>query len=81
LETGGDDYICNPFNIKELSFRVKAVLKRANRSLARHENNTFKARNVLLDEDQYQLQASGIPSELTATEFKLVKPLIEKGRV
>lgn len=82
LETGGDDYICKPFNIKELLLRVKAVLKRASNTASATDSHTYKVRDVLLDEDQYSLLVEGIPVELTATEFKLLKLLIErKGRV
>ena len=82
LETGGDDYICKPFNIKELQLRVKAVLKRSTQETLSTENRTFKVRDVFLDEDQYELHVEGNPVELTATEFKLLKLLIErKGRV
>jgi two-component system, OmpR family, phosphate regulon response regulator PhoB len=82
LETGGDDYICKPFNIKELTLRVKAVLKRAKSSGNQDADRALKIRDVYLDEDHYQLQVEGKSVELTATEFKLLKLLIErKGRV
>ena len=82
LESGGDDYICKPFNIKELILRVKAVLKRINQSSDSAGETTFQVRGVFLDEDHHQLQVEDSPVDLTATEFKLLKLLIErKGRV
>ncbi len=82
LETGGDDYICKPFNIKELVLRIKAVLKRSQANNNNRKSRSLKVRNVLIDEEHYQLQVGGDPVELTATEFKLLKILIErKGRV
>jgi two-component system, OmpR family, phosphate regulon response regulator PhoB len=81
-ETGGDDYICKPFNIKELVLRVKAILKRSNQVKAEPTDRSLSVRKVLLDEDQYLLEVEGIPVELTATEFKLLRLLIErKGKV
>lgn len=82
LETGGDDYICKPFNIKELVLRVKAVLKRATSMGTKDTDRSLKIRDVYLDEDHYLLEVEGKSVELTATEFKLLKLLIErKGRV
>ena len=82
LETGGDDYICKPFNIKELVLRIKAVLKRSRFNQTDQMRGPLKVRNVLIDEEHYQLRVDGDPVELTATEFKLLKLMVErKGRV
>jgi two-component system phosphate regulon response regulator PhoB len=82
LESGGDDYICKPFNIKEVVLRVKAILKRTNQSSVNSIPSRVQIRKVMLDEDQHLLQVEGKNVELTATEFKLLKLLIErKGRV
>ena len=82
LETGGDDYICKPFNIKELVLRVKAILKRFRHPESPTSERVLSVREVWLDEDHYELRVEGKPVELTATEFKLLKLLIErKGRV
>lgn len=82
LESGGDDYICKPFNIKEVLLRVKAVLKRTNQTSENSTHSSLQIREVLLDEDQHLLQVEGKAVELTATEFKLLTLLIErKGRV
>ena len=81
-ETGADDYICKPFNIKELVLRIKAILKRSKRSHQDSSNHTLSIRGVHLDEDQYLLEVDGQRVELTATEFKLLRLLIErKGKV
>lgn len=82
LETGADDYICKPFNIKELVLRIKAVLKRSQFNRTDQMRGPLKVRNVLIDEEHYQLRVDGDPVELTATEFKLLKLMVErKGRV
>ena len=81
-ETGADDYICKPFNIKELILRIKALLKRFKQTLPQPSNSTTQIREVLLDEDQFLLKVEGERVELTATEFKLLKLLIERrGKV
>ena len=81
-ETGADDYICKPFNIKELILRIKALLKRFKQTLPQPSNPITQIREVLLDEDQFLLKVEGERVELTATEFKLLKLLIERrGKV
>lgn len=81
-ETGGDDYICKPFNVKEFVLRIKAILKRSKTSKNDSANRSLSVRKVFLDEDQYLLEVEGVPVELTATEFKLLRLLIErKGKV
>ena len=81
-ETGADDYICKPFNVKELVLRIKAILKRYNKRHSEPSSNALKIRGVHLDEDQFLLEVDGERVELTATEFKLLKLLIErKGKV
>lgn len=82
LEIGADDYICKPFNIKELILRIKAVLKRSQAQPEATGTHTLQIRDVVIDEDHYELRVEGDPVELTATEFKLLKLLVErKGRV
>lgn len=81
-ETGADDYICKPFNVKELVLRIKAILKRSRQNHRDAPDNTLNIRGVHLDEDQYLLEVDGERVELTATEFKLLRLLIErKGKV
>lgn len=81
-ETGADDYICKPFNIKELILRIKAILKRYKKRQTEPSPTSLKIRGVHLNEDQFLLEVDGTKVELTATEFKLLKLLIErKGKV
>lgn len=81
-ETGADDYICKPFNIKELVLRVKAILKRTQKNDPTPSTTAFSIRGVFLDEEQFLLEVDGKRVELTATEFKLLKLLIDrKGKV
>lgn len=81
-ETGADDYICKPFNIKELVLRIKAILKRYKQTDSLPSKSSVSIREVYLDEDQFLLKVEGDPVELTATEFKLLKLLIDRrGKV
>ncbi|MDX2111383.1 MAG: response regulator transcription factor [Verrucomicrobiota bacterium] len=81
LEGGADDYISKPFDTKELVLRIGLILKRANRETG-EPTKQLQAGQVVLDEDTHTVSVSGVPIELTATEFKLLKLMMErKGRV
>lgn len=83
LETGADDYICKPFDSRELLLRVQAILRRSERSGSGEERNAqLSLGEIALDIEKHRLSVSGTPIELTATEFKLLRLLIERrGRV
>lgn len=91
LEMGADDYITKPFEMRELSARIKAVIRRgenANDAAAANHAPAAKAdapasRDKIsfaewtLDRLQYQLfDKSGKSADLTAGEFKLLEALV-----
>ncbi|HLF26678.1 MAG TPA: response regulator transcription factor [Anaerolineae bacterium] len=75
LELGADDYIPKPFNPHELVARVRAVLRRASNTVAQPHVIQFGA--LLLDVDRREVQVDGGPVELTATEFNILRALME----
>lgn len=85
LEMGADDYLTKPFEMRELSARIKAVLRRTAAEPAANDKSAqsiSKANRVIfsdwvLDRRQYQLfDASGKPAELTSGEFRLLEALV-----
>lgn len=74
LETGVDDYVTKPFSPKELMLRVKALLKRSKRVTV---DANVRAGDFLLDRNSLKLFLAGTPVDLTATEFKLLRLLVE----
>lgn len=81
LETGADDYISKPFNTKELLLRVGNILNRGQKGETPGAKRVEIA-GVVIDEDIHQLTVDGGNVPLTATEFRLLKLLMErKGRV
>lgn len=81
LESGADDYISKPFDTKELALRIGLIFKRM-ASEAGVEGKQLQVADILLDEDLHQVKVGGQEIELTATEFKLLKLLMQrKGRV
>jgi DNA-binding response OmpR family regulator len=81
LEFGADDYICKPFESRELVARVKSVLRRVGTlrgSVARGEALIYVFAEYFLDVTQRSLShQSGEKVELTGGEFDLLKALVE----
>ncbi len=79
LELGADDYITKPFGTRELTARVKAVLRRFERPSA---PSTLKFESIEIDASAMQLRVSGELVTTTATEFRLLDYLARHpGRV
>jgi phosphate regulon transcriptional regulator PhoB len=80
LELGADDYISKPFSPREVVLRVKAVLRRFQQEESAAER--IEAGGIELDLSGHQLRVRGREVPLTATEFRLLRLLLERsGRV
>ncbi|GIN40116.1 MULTISPECIES: response regulator transcription factor [Heyndrickxia] len=80
---GGDDYITKPFSPKEVAYRVKAQLRRADYMQTTIEKDSIiKVGPFELNEEKVQLIKSGKMIELKPKEFGLMKYFLEnKNRV
>ncbi|HEV7404688.1 MAG TPA: two-component system response regulator CreB [Chthoniobacteraceae bacterium] len=83
LEIGGDDYMVKPFSPRELSARVKAVLRRFQAApAAAPEPAPAATGDFRIDEERAQIHFTGVRLVLSGTEFRLLRALCEKpGRV
>ena len=81
LEVGADDYICKPFSTKELTLRVQTILRRLNDGVV-EVPRLITAGQIILDGERHIVSVAGEVVDLTATEFKLLRLLMERrGRV
>ncbi|HKV69672.1 MAG TPA: response regulator [Gemmatimonadales bacterium] len=81
LSLGADDYLAKPFSPQELVLRVGAVLRRLT-APAVSAGGVLAAGPVRLDVAAHKAEVDGEAVDLTATEFRLLRLLIEReGRV
>ena len=86
LELGADDYVVKPFSPRELTARVKAVLRRWSRTetvgRTAGEERILRQGDVVLDPVKHEVTVRGEKKNLTTVQFELLKTLLrEPGRV
>lgn len=90
LEIGGDDYLCKPFSPRELTARIRAVLRRtqgngnatAATSRAADDKEVSAASPVEVDETRCQVRYFGEVLPLSRYEFRLLQTFAKQpGRV
>ncbi len=76
LTLGGDDYVTKPFSIEELVARIRALLRRTDPVA---ENGPLVFVDLELDEETHEVRRAGTTVELTATEFRLLRYLMQNA--
>ncbi|MGB7201620.1 MAG: response regulator transcription factor [Pyrinomonadaceae bacterium] len=73
LDLGADDYMTKPFSVKELTARIRAVLRRANEDAS----PSYKDEKLTIDFDDVRVTCCGNEVKLTRKEFALLTALVK----
>ena len=72
LELGADDFVVKPFDMKELSARVKAVLRRYQAHANPNDEEVIKFENIEISLQKYELKLLGKPVDVPPKELELL---------
>ena len=72
LELGADDFIVKPFDMKELSARIKAVLRRYNAHTKKNDEEVVKFENIEISLQKYELKLNGKAIDIPPKELELL---------
>jgi DNA-binding response OmpR family regulator len=77
LDLGADDYVTKPFSLRELSARVRAVLRRSAMRAGDAAGSVYRGRQIVADFEAISVTVDGAGVRLTRREFELLRCLIE----
>jgi two-component system, OmpR family, response regulator len=79
LTVGGDDYVSKPFSLDELVARIHAILRRTS-GVGASDSARLVFADLEMDDDTHEVWRNGVLIDLTATEFNLLRFLLENAR-
>lgn len=74
LSVGGDDYVTKPFSLDEIIARIKAILRR---TTPEEEATALSIGPITMDQDTHEVQVGENSVELSPTEYKLLRYLMQ----
>ena len=80
LDSGADDYVTKPFGMMELISRIKAVLRRTEKSTIRTEDKIV-LNNLTIDAKKHEVTVDGNVINLTLKEFELLRRMMKNPNI
>jgi two-component system response regulator QseB len=74
LDSGADDYIVKPFDLDEVSARMRSVLRRANG----RGDPCIRAGGICLNPATHAVEQQGVPVQLSAHEYAVLEALLQR---
>ena len=82
LELGADDYVAKPFSPRELTARIRTILRRVQKAPQVPPNRATDPKAITIDEERRRIRFYGQALDLTRHEYGLLKTLAARpGRV
>lgn len=78
LAAGGDDYVTKPFSMEELMLRLHRLVQRS--GIASSDNAEVVVGDLVLNFDTREVTRGGTDIDLTATQWELLRYLMENAR-
>lgn len=75
LNMGADDYLVKPFAFEEFLARVKALMRRPEKTL----DNVLKVGDLILDPDKFEVTRANVKIKLSRKEFSLLEYLMRSA--
>jgi len=72
LEMGADDFVVKPFDMKELSARVRAVLRRSQSQVYQDDSDVIRFENFEISQDKFELKLNGKKVDIPPKELQLL---------
>ena len=77
LTVGGDDYVTKPFSLEEVVARIRAILRRTREEV--EDNPVIRVADLEINEDSHDVTRHGELIDLSPTEYKLLRYLMDNG--
>ena len=81
LEMGADDYVTKPFSLRELTARIRAVLRRSGPDATQHPETGSSRTPFEVDEARHQISYRGVPLTLSRYEYGILSLLVRRPGV
>jgi two-component system alkaline phosphatase synthesis response regulator PhoP len=77
LKLGADDYLVKPFEMAELLARIEALIRRSASAGTATTTDSYRFGDIAVDFRRAEVTKNGVPLELSAREFKLLRYFVE----